>query len=582
MNKSCGYVFIEIIQTPHTLNLEIPMDINKKKFESRSLLLLLILFSFYETPLLAKKNKETRSLLNDEWEMLDDRDFDSFLDCGFVAKPTNCENEEAQGIIDVLKAVGAFKILQQNIFLHTNPLNQRSLLDYPTFDPNQCCYENDWTLGSQIFYNQMTRTNLTKHSTNLACYVALNQPTLLDALEKSADALKDLFPKPVNVQHILSLFNCFTAQQRRAGFMFHAMRISNCNAPNVMLLLPFYYLERNFFLTDKQRKAVEKELGAVSPEEQEDFQRAHFISDRVGFGDTRLEIDWWLPTPDDFDLRLGAMFTVPTAFSVAEGLKGSVYPKPCKYPHFNFDPLFELFNNSNPTPEQEEAALDLVNCIALGAVDRLAANLLDQPLGNGGHFGIGLFLRSNICLNEIIRRPWTENYFWTGRLSFEYQTPNHQKRFFIQRNSALAFNQRNFNDENQACNNLEFLEQEFINRIYLIAFDTSVQPGVIFRWTGKLCYEADRVFGFQVGTDFWYQARERFNRIFAKQAIQRQFEICKGMPFNAWQTKIHGGLTWRIKRPCTQWYIGLNGEGTVSNVGIGSDYLVSLNFEANF
>lgn len=152
----------------------------------------------------------------------------------------------------------------------------------------------------------------------------------------------------------------------------------------------------------------------------------------------------------------------------------------------------------------------------------------------------------------------------------------------MQRNSPAAFNEHNFNDEDQACDNLEFLEKELIHRIYLLAFDTSIQPGVIFRWTGKVCYEADRVFGFQWGTDFWYQAREKWNRIFVNQDIQREFEICKGMPSNAWQSKIHGGLSWRIKRPCHLWYIGLNGEGTVSNVGIGSDYLVSLNIEANF
>jgi hypothetical protein len=558
------------------------MNIFIKKNLISACSLSLLLSTLAPTPVFAKKTKEARSLLNDEWEMLDDRDFDNFLDCGFVAKPNNCENEEAFGIITILKEVGAIQILQQNIFLRTNPLNQRSLLDYPTFEPNQCCYPNNWTIGSHIFYNQMSRANLTKESTNLACYIALNQPTLLDALETSADALKDLFPTPLNVRHILSLFNCMTAQQRRTGLMFHAMRVSDCKEPNVMILLPFYYLERNFFLNDKQKKAVEAELGKSSPEEEADFAESHFISDRIGFGDTRLEVDWWLPTPESFDMRLGVMATIPTAFAVAKGLKGSTYPKPCKYPMFDFDPLFDLFNNTNPTPAEKQNALDLVNDILLGAVDRLSGNLLDQNLGNGGHFGIGLFLRTNTPVHDIIRRPWTENYYWVGRVSFEYLTPAHQKRFFVQRNSPETFNEHNFNNEDQACENLEFLEKELIHRIYLLAFDTSIQPGVIFRWTGKVCYQADRVFGFQWGTDFWYQAREKFNRIFVNQDIQREFKILKGMPSNAWQSKLHAGLSWRIKRPCHLWYIGLNGEGTVSNVGIGSDYLVSLNIEANF
>ncbi len=554
---------------------------NKKSLFSR-LALAILASTTIVSQIEAKKNKETRQLLSAEWELLDDREFDAFLDCGFVAKQENCENEEAQAIIDILKEVGAFPILQQNLFLRTNPLNQRSLLDYPTFEPNQCCYLRDWTLGNHIFYNQMTRANLTKHSTNLASYIALNQPTLIDALETSADALKDLFPTPINVSHILSLFNCMTAQQRRAGFMFHAMRNAECKQPSVMVLLPFYYLERNFFLTDRERQAIEDALGAVNSEEEDDFARLHFISDKIGLGDTRLEIDWKLPMPDSFQMRLGVMMTVPTAFAVAKGLKGSTFPKPCTYPKFNFNPLFDLFNNPEPTPEQKQAAIDLANNIFLGAVDRLAGNLLDENLGNGGHFGIGLFLRTNTPVHDFIKRPWTENYFWVGRLSFEYLTPAHEKRFFIQRNTTNSFNEHNFNNVDQACNNLEFLEQELINRLYLLAFETSIQPGVIFRWTGKVCYQADRIFGFQIGTDFWYQARERFNRVFVNPNIQEKFEICQARPSNAWQSKIHGGLSWRICRPCTYWYIGLNGEGTYDHVGIGSDYTVSLNFEANF
>lgn len=558
------------------------MNMFKKYFLISQCSLAVLITTCLPINLEAKKNKDTRAFVNDEWDMLDDREFDSFLNSGEVAKADSCKNEEALGLIGILKDVGAFKILQQDIFLRTNPLNQRSLLDYPTFEPNQCCYSNDWTLGAHVFYNQMTRCNLTKHSTNLACYVALNQPTLLDALESSVEALKDVFPTPVNVRHILSLFNCMTVQQRRAGFMFHGMRVSKCKNPSVMILLPFYYLERNFFLTDKEREAVEDALGKASKKEAEEFQSLHFISDKVGLGDTRLEFDWWLPTPETFQMRLGIMTTIPTAFAVKKGLKGSTFPKPCNYPDIDFDPLFELFNNPDPTPAEKQKALDLVNNIFLGAVDRVAANLLDETMGNGGHFGIGLFLRTNTPLQDIIRRPWTENYFWVGRISFEYLTPSHQKRFFVQSNSPESFNARNFNDEDQACKNLEFLEQEFLNRIYLLAFESSIQPGVIFRWTGKICYQADRVFGFQVGTDFWYQGREKLSRIFIDQNTQRRFEIKKEMPSNAWQSKLHGGLTWRIKRPCTLWYIGLNADGTYDSAGIGHDYTVSLNFEANF
>src|SRR6188508_1976073 len=110
---------------------KITMKILKKQLFISQCLFIVLFTCVAPAPLHAKKNKDSRSFLSEEWEMLEDRDFDAFLSCGSVAKPENCENEEALGIITILKGVGAFKILQQDIFLRTNPLNQRSLLDYP-------------------------------------------------------------------------------------------------------------------------------------------------------------------------------------------------------------------------------------------------------------------------------------------------------------------------------------------------------------------------------------------------------------------------------------------------------------------
>ena len=381
----------------------------------------------------------------DELALIEGDSFmNDFLDIGGVPDITRstCDAETLISIITNPELDILANFATKTFFYVSNITNQRSLLDYPTFEPF-CCYLHQWVVGGHIFYNHMHRSNFTKDSTNLCSYLALSQPSFIGAIQNTIDQVKDLFSDDnfnIDIAMIFGLFETMTVQQRRAGIMFNAERISKRS--NFRFFLPFYYLERNFFLTDEERAAVEAEFGVLGEEEQEEFQKAHFVSDKLGFGDTRLEWDRKFRPHKRFSFRLGLQATLPTAFRVVKEFKGTNFPRPREYPPpFDFCCLFELVNEfinaeGNPEKQQEiqQQGVDILTCTLLGALDRVAANLLDVPLGNNGHVGLGIYLRTKLKLRKILpKRKWAQNLTWNGRISLEYLFPNRERRFFFQK-----------------------------------------------------------------------------------------------------------------------------------------------------
>jgi len=507
----------------------------------------------------------------------DDPFINEFLDTVGSDLPTR--KVDPSDIINLLCEIGAKEILRTDFFLHTNPLNQRSLLDEPLFEPDRCHFASSWIVGAHIFARKKDCSNFTFRSTCINSYLALNEPTLLDRIQNTINLIRNLLNEPqfnIDINKIFSLFARTTVEERRSGFMFHIMR--QWQDITLRVLFPIYYLESNFSLSNAEQNVITEEFGALNQQEQDNFKKKHFISDELGIGDTRVELDFDLIEKEGFLIRLGTQATVPTAFTWGAGFKGTSFPKPSTFPVFDFDTLFRLAEN--PTKESPEVVFRLLSKFFLGALDRISANLLDTKLGNGGHFGLGIFLRSKVPLNPFIKKSWAQNLAYANRLSIEYLFPVTQKRFFINKINQKQF-ERNFSDTSKAQENLTFLEEKFIQRIYLRAFDTRIQPGIIFRWTSKLCHQGKR-WGFNIGTDFWIQDKEKFRSINASQKTLAQIDIAKAIPPVAYQGKIFGSIVLKVERPQRTWFITLNADGTASNQGLGEDYGVSLNIETTF
>lgn len=520
-----------------------------------------------------------------DFDFENDPILDEFLDAGTILRAP-----DPQSIIDILVGLNALCILQQQFFLKTNKLNTRSLLDLPVFQ-SKITYDNKWSIRFYAFWNKINRSKFTAKSTNLCSYLALCSPSLINALENGASNIRDLFQDTefnIDINKIFCLFKCMTVEQRRTGIMFKADKSNDW--VQCRFLFPIYYIERNFFLTENQREAVENEFGALDQKSQEAFQKKHFISDKVGLGDTRIELNFLMQRPASTQLSFGVFVTLPTAFPFAKGLMGSSYPTPCDYPApFDFTALInlrdKLQNASTPEAKDliEKEAFDILSSTFLCALDRISANLLDRTLGNGGHFGIGGSLHTNTPLKLILKKyDWAEHFYWTARISVEYLFPAHEKRFFSHCVNPQEYVLRTFEqNEKDAEDNLLFLGKEFIRRLNLVAIDTSIQPGILFQYNGKWCYEGER-FNAYIGSDIWMQGQEKFRDIFMNQPAKKEFHLCKAKAPLAFQWSTTAGLAYHLQRPSLNWVISLDASTTTLSRGIGEDYSICLQFHATF
>src|SRR5690606_11306226 len=292
-----------------------------------------------------------------------------------------------------------------------------------------------------------------------------------------------------------------------------------------------------------------------------------------------IEIDQRILKRPSFSLRCGAQATIPTAFVWGTGFLGSSFAKPSTYPVFNLEPIFDSFEN--PTPENQQIADTSLANFSLDIFDRIAADLIDVKLGNNRHLGLGAYIRGKTPLRAYMNNSLAEKVKLTNRVSVELFCPSMEKRFYINKINEKEFNSRNFDDLTQASENLAFLEEQTIERLFLRAFNTKIKPGAIFRWTSAACYTGQR-YDFSLGTDFWIQDKDSFGSLYASAKTVSNLDIAKAKPSFAEQTKVFGRIIFKHKTAKNYCFISLNADATVSNKGLGQDYGLSLNFEASF
>lgn len=480
--------------------------------------------------------------------------------------------------------IDGHKILEVDLFCHTNPLNKRNILDSPIMLPQKPgYYRYPRIFGAQLFWSKTDKMFFTKNSGSICSYLAILDPNLIQAIDNSISKIQKLDPTfNINPTNILPLFKDARIEERKLGFMFHGAR--HWRRTHFRAMVPLYYYERNFFLTDEERDDIEQELGSSEGEDQMEFAEDHLISDQLGFGDTRLMLDFnAIESKHGFEAMVGIFTTLPTACAFKKGLKGTHFKKCSKMPVFSFQELFEEGQTVEQITEQVQKFL-------LGVVDHLSANILDTQLGSDKHIGFGGEWRSETPLRIFIRKRWADNIYMKSFLSLEYYFPANEKRFFIDCNTAAQFDALGLNrDSNTILENLtdpvyaqqvlDFLQAKFVESLYPFVAQTRVQPGVIFRWCSKAFYVKEH-WGFNLGTDMWIQSPEKIRSV-STCGIPTKLNIRKGIKPYGYQNKVVGALfyTWTGDRDLT---LGLNADSTYSSTGIGQDFTVSLNLETNF
>lgn len=513
------------------------------------------------------------------------------------------QRSSKQSILVILNSFGVIPLLQENFFLRSNNLKSRNLLDYPEFLP----FRHDCDCRAvyvDLFYNQTSRGFFTKQSGNICSYLAVGSESLNQKIQNIIDSVRETNEDVVidtdQLFAIIDLASTFTVQERRLGLMIGGKGTIGCWNYNIMA--PWYYLERNHFVDSNVEEALDRAIadflrdsfnisGPASPEEaaqvlrtRNSFINQHLISDKFGIGDTRVYFDYPIIDKEKFQSRGGFLATIPTAFAMRKGLRGNSLSREVNRPVLDIVGLFDSILQGNNLPTQS------VNYL-LTALDNLGAILLDTPMGNGGHLGLGLYVKNRSPLNSFIKQSWAENVIMRSFISLEYLFPATEWRSFrVPVNEAL-FNARNFNvlglsatsseDQNLINNTYEFVQRQLTDRLIPVALQAKVNPGVIFRWSSQLCYEGE-CNGFTIGTDTYVRNKEKFSSIDATSESKRMLDILNARSPLAYQSKAVASVFFKVEKPETSWVISIIGDYTFMNKGIGADFTLALNTNVAF
>lgn len=494
-----------------------------------------------------------------------------------------------QSILVLLNDLEIVPLLQENFYLRTNNLNHRSLLDYPEYFPFR--HDKDKrAIYFDLFYNQTSRMNFTKESSNICSYLGIFQPSFITKVQTTINLVKEVFPDLTfdsdQILRLLDLFQTFTVQERRLGLMIGGK--TTCNKWHFHIMAPWYYLERNHFVNDAIKEDIEQLIieafgpSTLTPAQAEKQQNAfidqHLIDDKFGIGDTRIYLDYPIIKKKYWSSRAGFLATIPTAWAFKKGLKGTNLKRIINRPILNLIDVFE-----QALPPISQVSPQVINFL-FAALDDLGAILLDAPLGNNGHLGIGTYIRNRSPLSAFIKQNWARRYIMRSFISLEYLFPGIEWRSFrVPANEAL-FNERNFsNTTDQAVvnSNFAFVEQQLTDRLFPIALQTRVSPGIIFRWSSQLGYEGDRA-GFTIGTDTYVQNKEKFSKVYGNAVTKRMIDIFNARAPLAYQSKVVGSVFGKIYKPDRLYTVALIGDYTFMNKGIGADFTLALNFDVTF
>ncbi len=512
--------------------------------------------------------------------------------------PVQVDPCDSTTLAPLIVNLGIIPVLEENLYLRTNELNNRSLLDYPIFLPRR--YRGyTATYGFDIFWNKTDRMYFNTNSSNICSYLNIGPSSLLDAITTLTEEVTASFGKefiPYQPADVLPLFRNFTVEQRRIGAMFHAEK--RFKKLFLYCFVPIYYIERNMFASEIEQEALTRVFGRLDQETQDVFAKNHLISDKFGLGDTRLSVDFQLKDSDMWGFNLGFFTTLPTAFAFTTGIQGSQFKKITCPPTIDIQNIACTFIEG--TPEEKTAVLKNAESFGYKALDVLTGNLLETPLGNGGHVGLGFAFQTDSHLRNFVSRSWARTIDFRSRWSLEYLIPRRHTRYFLKNNRIEQFNafgldasstviaDKAGSDSAYATSLLTFFDQQITEILFPTALSTQVHPGFIFRSTSKAFHDGERWL-FAIGNDFWLQSKERLTSLEPVNGSNKNCIIDKDAfnirnaekPF-AYQGKIWGTVSYKVLRDDIDWILSLNVDETYLKSGIGADYTVSLGIEAHF
>lgn len=465
------------------------------------------------------------------------------------------------------------RLLQQQLYNRTNPISIRSLLDLPSLRPYYLDYCG-FQAVVQPFYNSMDPVYVTKHSPFIDSYINLGDNALANEIDLILEDINNAgvlsSPISINIPQTLALFQTIRIQERRAGAMISVAK--EYKDWNFSFRIPIYYLLHNFFLSDSEIErirnapfvALSGSLGNPGSNlSVTDLVYKNLVNDKAGLGDTRFMALYNIASGCKNDIWLGAIATLPTAWTVREGLIGGRFNKCEPIPAFD---LLSIVNSH--LCNRDYKITEMLETVGIAALRKLSILLVDVPLGNGRHFGVGPHLDIRHFHNDFLSTHTT--------IEAEFFSHKRKKRFFLEDKSLFNFN-IDLDDDTQANNNLAFINEQILNTLFPVCSTVTVKPGWLFKARHELMLDFNCWQG-QFGFDFWYQGAEHLGANFCGSKISFD-TLNKGRRPRAYQGKVFGSVGHFHHGHHADWRVSLAFDDTVFNSGIGKDYTLSLAFE---
>ncbi len=535
---------------------------SKKRFEVQAFFPLFLLFLTVQLPIFAdeggfQKFDETAYFNDDDYNIYDEN-FSNYI--------LRSHHTSAQEIVDFLTGpdVNIQSLLEKNLYKYTNPANIRELLDLPAYESSYPCGIPCGISASIIpFYTQTREQYLTAHSPYLCSYLAFSDFDDINKILKSQDLNLDNFDLP----QVLSLFNPIKLEERRAGAIFRLGRTEGCCS--LGLEFPFYYIERNMFLSEDERRAIAQNSffaqlsGGCSPSSSvEDFIKQHVVGDLLGFGDMRLSAFWRRESNNAY-LSGGLELTLPSAAIVMDHMIAHHRYRSPMQPVLDILSLIDLADTADNTAFQ-----DTVINLAVGALDRFLRICADTKLGTE---------TVTIAPRADLFHPMAHGISLAHMARFTCFVPYKTIRFFRECKTTDTFD-RDWSDSSQSNTNLQFLTTRLINLIYPQMQEVKVDTRFSFEYSLAMQVFLRRT-SVELGYDVWFLSPEHLH--FACRPVNdTPLDLHRAESPAAMQQKIFGRLMWEHAGNCGRlWHFGLVGDWTATSYGIGHDW--SLGFTAN-
>lgn len=457
-------------------------------------------------------------------------------------------------------------VLNIPIYQATSPVRNRPILEYPFALTYGFDNKNNNTLSFMLLANFWDHKHYIKNGTTLNTYFDLGNEERIAQLAIADQALE--LNTVENLAQSLGLFDPATIEQRRMAGLLEAHVTSR--KYNVIAQLPIIYTEQNLHLKPYEKTAITlSPIGKMLQTDgvnEDDFTYNHIVMDQFGIGDIKVKAIYQMHATDVFNLDLGGFIIFPTATAFKQGIIGTWFDQNNKRAYLNLTTI----DPQNITVQNQD---DIANFF-LDSVNKLASNILNTPLGNGGF----VMFAPSMNFDWYFARDWQ----FSNDFSLQVPLPATKQRFYQQTQNNTNF----LIDYNQAYNDgpeafASYVNQELQNLFFPYVFPTKVFPGIVFNSTNQFVYDYHD-WDFYLGTNFWYQQKEYLQKPIIPDEQKFQYDYVHAQAASAAQQKIFLKTNWNSQTTNYSWSLSLYGDITIWNYGIGNDYTLGITVDAKF